>query len=479
MWHHGGVHVATTSKQAERPGAMARAWAAVRDFYFAPAKPTGRATEFGKLSFERPRGLLSTPSTTTQARELRYAGYQSHPGYGCTPDRVVQLFRQAEQGSPMGQCDLFDDIIERDCTLRNLLDQREQSVAGKPATIQAGGPSERDELAARVLATAFRDLSRIALLQHQIGGANRYGWGATEVVWEPRSIEGRDWIVPVWLAHVPARRFAISNRNELLLVTDAAPSGEALEAGKWMVTQRPGPLARAALMRSAIWPAMWKSFSARDWVVYAEMFGIPLVHATYADGAGGEVTDDNSRALAEEIVAKIGSSGGAVTPESIKVTIHEGRKADGTGLHGSLIAWSNAEMSKLINGSTLANDNAGSGGASYALGAVHDAVRWDNVQYDAALVEDAFGRSISAQFILYNGLVGVAPPALRIQVVRDVAPEVRLRCADIARNKLGIPLSLSQLRFEAGFREPLGPDDAIEPPAPAPVTPAMPAQGEP
>jgi phage gp29-like protein len=52
-------------------------------------------------------------------------------------------------------------------------------------------------------------------------------------------------------------------------------------------------------------------------------------------------------------------------------------------VHLAEISHCNAEMSKLVNGSTLTNDSTGSGGASYALGSVHDGVRLEAVQYDA------------------------------------------------------------------------------------------------
>ena len=228
--------------------------------------------------------------------------------------------------------------------VRNLLDQRELAVAGKPYTIQAGGPGNVEEMAARVLAAAHDDLETIATMQHQLG-ANRYGWAASEIDWDVRTIDGRDWVVPVWFANVPARRFRIDTRlNELRLTTEASPQGEPLRPGKWMVTTRPGSLARAALLRTAVWPALWKSFSARDWLVYAEMFGVPLVQAIYQDlDTGGDgATDDSARATAEEIVRRLGSSGGAVTPKSVEVKIHETRGADNCGTHGALIALAGA-----------------------------------------------------------------------------------------------------------------------------------------
>lgn len=436
-------------------GAWARLWSAV-------------AAIFARASLTRPGDMPTTAPRGQQARNSK-RDWQGHPGYGVDPQRVIQLFREAEAGSPSQQCDLFDDIIERDSTLRSLLEQRELAVAGKPHMIQAGGPGDVEALAAAVLSEAHEDLDTIAMLRHQLG-AGRYGWAATEVDWDFRVINGRQWAVPVHLANVPARRFRIdTGTNELRLITEAAPQGEALGAGKWLVSRRPGPLARAGLMRTAIWPSIWKSFSARDWLVYAEMFGIPLVQAIYDDtGIGGEATDAEARAVAEEIVRRIGSSGGATTPKSVEVKVHETRGADNSGTHGSLIALANAEMAKLINGATLTSDNAGSGGASYALGAVHASTRYDLVVADAALLEEAWRRHVARPFMLYNGLTGRAP-RLGLQIAPEVAPKTFLECADLAANKLRLPLSASQLRRNTGLREPI---DAADTVTGTPLTPS-------
>lgn len=460
------------ARGAARHGIAERLWTAVRQIFRTERPQLPAARRGHALSLVRPQPLGDLPPSGHHARELKYSYYQDHPGHGCTPQRVISIFRDAEVGFPTTQCDLFDDVVENDCTLRNLFDQRTQAVAGKPHAIQAGGPSAEDELVARVLASAFENLQLIGFFEHQLG-FNRYGWGATEIDWGELEFEGRTWIVPIWLANVPARRFRIDTRtDQLLLITDDKTEGESLKAGKWCVTRGRGPLARAGLMRSAVWPALWKRFSTRDWVVYSEMFGIPLVQATYddVDSPGGGASDIDSRTVAEEIVRRFGSSGGAVTPKSIEVKIHEaGRESDSSGTHGNLIRFANAEMGKLINGSTLANDNAGSGGASYALGEVHDSVRWDNVVSDAGRLEESIRTQIFAPFLRFNGLEGKAKaPRMRIQVVRDLSPKVRLECADIALNKLGIPISTSQVRQDASFREPLNEGDSA--PGAAPVT---------
>ena len=61
-----------------------------------------------------------TPSTRI-TRPLRFDETQAHPGFGLTPERVLRIFRAAEAGYPAAQCDLFDDLIENDGHLRDLL----------------------------------------------------------------------------------------------------------------------------------------------------------------------------------------------------------------------------------------------------------------------------------------------------------------------------------------------------------------------
>jgi phage gp29-like protein len=428
---------------------------------------------WASLSLRRAKQLPTSAPAGNDAREMPWDAYQNHPGYGVTVERVVSVFGQAEGGWPREQCDLFDDLIEGDGHLRSLFEQRSQAVAGKPYVIQAGGGSDEDKLAARVLEAAMRKLPLIPFFEHQLS-CNRYGWGATEIDWGLLEFEGRTWAVPIGFTNVPARRFRIDpHSNTLRLLTAEHPSvGEELRAGKWIITQRPGPLARAALMRTATWTTCYKRFGTRDWVIYSHKFGLPLVLVSYEDGGppAGNATDDPTRIVLQEIVRNVGSDGGAVVPDGVKVEIKEAdRSGDASKTHGALIAYCNSENSKLVNGSTLANDNAGSGGASYALGEVHASVRWDNVQYDAALLEESVRTQIAAAFVHFNRM-GAAAPLLKMQVVRDLTPMVRAKVTSIYVNELGGEASRTQLSEELGYRAPLDASDRLPgKPAPAPA----------
>lgn len=430
-------------------------------------------------SIERSRALPAGPSST-RARDLKWGNYPGHPGYGCDPARAVAIFLQADAGTTSTMCDLIDDIVERDCTLRDLFEAREQAVAGRPSVIQSDGSAGDDELAAQALAIACDRLPMLDWEQHQIGGCNRYGWGATEISWEWTTLTGlgdRLWCVPVHLANVPARRFRVdTRRDELLLITEENPQGEPLAPGCWCVTRRPGPLPRAGLMRTGIWPALWKGMSVRDAMVFSEMYGVPMLQVTYDDVGqpGNASTDSAAREVAEEIVQRMGSSGGAVTPKSIEVKVHDAARAAGGSPHAAWVALCNAELAKLINGSTLANDNAGSGGASYALGQVHATTTWAKTVFDAAKLSASFRQFFAAPFVHYNQLAA-RPPVLHKQIAQDMPPKTWLECADLAKNKLGIAISVNQVRRTVGFSAPLNAKDTAESataPSPADGPPA-------
>jgi phage gp29-like protein len=357
-------------------------------------------------------------------------------------------------------------VIETDCHLRNLFEQRGQAVAGKPWVIQPSGSSAEDKLAADVLQAALSPLPMVGVWEHQLT-FNRYGYGASEIDWDVREIAGREWIVPTWFANVPARRFKIDERDQLRLITaDAGTAGEPLAAGKWIVTRRNGGrLARQALMRSAIWPAKFKRDTFGDWYIFCQKYGLPFTLVKYLlEG------DEETKETAYEIIESLPEDGGAMITKDFEVEIKE-RSASSSDVFSNLIDVCNRELSKLINGSTLSNDNGDSGGASYALGDVHDSVRFESVQYDCERVQESFRLHVAEPFVRFNGLAALAP-TLSFHIARDATPKQFLDNADAAVNKLGVRISRTQLKQVTGLREPLNDADAIErAPAAAPSSP--------
>lgn len=425
-------------------------------------RPPGAASI--ALSLERTRPI---PRSSPQGRDAHdlyfFDSFAEHPGRGLTPERMFASFRLAELGYPQRQVDLFDDLVERDGHTRNLFEHREGVIANKPLVLNPGGtPNDVSQLAARVLGFALGRLALKDAFKHLLR-VNRYGYSAVEIEWGVIDFEGRPWVVPVDLILVPARRFRIGTIgmapdvriDELRLYAELErPMGDDLRPGKWLVVKRqPAQLARAGLMRTAAPLILAKGLSFRDLIVLSQRYGIPMPIAEY-----DETADDLAKDVAAEIVRNLGTDGGAVVPkDKIKLEIVKGVDAK-SPIQYPLLAYCNAELSKLVNGSTLRNDSASTSGASYAMANVHNQVAWDEVKGDGDLLAEAITLQIGGPFVRYNNLACEAPRA-SIIVEPDLDSDGFMSIAVKARNELGIPVSKSQVMERCGLRAPMGPDD--------------------
>jgi phage gp29-like protein len=421
-------------------------------------------------SLERPRPLPAQPPRGRDARDLRY--YDSwipHPGTGLTPGGLVAAMRQAEQGYPQLQVDLFDDIVEGDAHLRNLFEHRERVVAKAPLVINPGSPDKEAQLAASVLSYALSLLPLKAAFEHLLR-VNRYGYAGVELDWDVVDVDGRPWIVPVHLSLVPARRFRIGvmgmipvkgeedevRLDELRLYKVLeVPQGHPLNPGKWLQLKRqPSQVARGGLMRTAAPLAMGKRFSFRDWLILCERYGLPFPVLQY----DGEASDQATLDLMRDILRRIGSDGGAAVAKAIDFKIEKGIDVK-DALQASFIAFANNEMSKLINGSTLRNDNAAGGTGSYGLGDVHNQVAWDEVRGDGEMLAEAIDGQICVPFTVFNNIARRNPPRAQIMVEPDLGPMEFMDLAVKHVNELGGKASLVQVHQRTGLRMPLTKED--------------------
>ncbi len=381
--------------------------------------------------------------------------YRSHPGTGAVPDVVNSIFREAENGRPTRQCDLFEDLIENDGHLRSLIDSRVMSVAGKPYIVAAGGDADEDIEAARLLDEAIRGTTNmVEMFVHQLG-ARYFGFALSEILWDISERNGA--LFPRHFVNAPPRRFMFDDQDRPRLLTDATTwEGIPLEPGRWMFSVNgAGIVARSGLMRTATWWAVFKRMCVRDWVIFCEKFGIPFVYGRYSADA-----NDDDIAELSEAVRDIGEAGQAVLPLEHEVKIENvGRDGGTESVFGGMTRLCNEELAKLIAGATLTTDTGGPG--SYALGRVHQQRGFDLVVSDAEFLAAQFERDIGAPFCQFNGL-NARPPRLKISVVRDIDPLVRAQMADILANKLGLELDEEQIRNEFQFKRPINAEGTLK-----------------
>lgn len=56
--------------------------------------------------------------------------FQGHPSRGLTPSRLAQIMDAAEQGDLVGQCELFEDMEEKDGHIMSEMGKRRRAVLG-------------------------------------------------------------------------------------------------------------------------------------------------------------------------------------------------------------------------------------------------------------------------------------------------------------------------------------------------------------
>lgn len=415
------------------------------------------------------RDLPAKPGTGRQAKAwLAFDQAQAHPGHGLTPEAVVTIFRAAERGALARQCDLFDDVIENDGHLRSLINSRVAAVSGKEYVIQPGAPDDASVRAAEQLQllAGVDDLGLSEWFEHEQGGIF-YGYAAAEIEWQIR----RGFVAPARLHCLPARRFTMHGGTSLRLMTEARPTGEQLLPGQWVVHRRKhANLARAGLMRTAVWWSLFKRMSMADWVVFAERYGLP-----FAIGKYDAVTNSpDARAKLEEALQQIGDDGYAIMEKGCEIAFSEASSSStGPSVHGAICDRADAEMAKLIAGATLTQDSGGPG--SFALGQVHESREFSLAIADAVRIASDFRRDIAVPFLAYNGYPeGTAPPKLKIQLTRDLDAKTRAEVAAIVVNELGASIDAQPVLDELGFRRAEG-DEAL----PGTRTSISPAPAEP
>lgn len=386
-------------------------------------------------------------------------GTSTRPGINLTPQRILAALRQAEIGSPLMQCDMFEDVLENDGHMRGQYESRLESVAFRPWVIRPGGKETASIEAANALTRALKRTNMLLLLWHMMDALG-FGYSAANTVWG--FDVGARLVVPRWFLLAAHRRFLIDTDIAALgslgagqlrfrTPTNQFP-GEELLRGEWIVAQRMHRLvARAGLFRTCVWWAYFKRMSVTDWIVFAEKFGIPFVLGYYNERSSPE-----SRQALLEAVTNIGSDGQAVLADLTKIVVQGSdqgmRSGDVASLHPAIVAACDAEISKVITGATLNVESGGPG--SFALGKVHEGRANAKIFADGLWLQSIFHECVVQPFLEYNpAFASAEPPQLVIRVRPEMSPDIAVRVYQKLQ-AMGLDIEDEQMYEEYGLRRP-------------------------
>ncbi|EJA1741399.1 DUF935 domain-containing protein, partial [Escherichia coli] len=186
------------------------------------------------------------------------------------------------------------------------------------------------------------------------------------------------------------------NLNELRL-RDASYHGLELQPFGWFMHRaksRTGYVGTNGLVRTLIWPFIFKNYSVRDFAEFLEIYGLPMRVGKYPTGS-----TNREKATLMQAVMDIGRRAGGIIP--MGMTLDFQSAADGqSDPFMAMIGWAEKAISKAILGGTLTTE-AGDKGAR-SLGEVHDEVRREIRNADVGQLARSINRDLIYPLLALN-----------------------------------------------------------------------------
>ena len=392
---------------------------------------------------------------------------------GLTPVKLAGILAACDQGEHVQYVILAEEMEERDPHYASVLGTRKRAVSGVAPVVEAAGEDAQSQKIADAVREAIAEHESFAELVEDLLDGLGKGWGMVEINW---GRSAREWW-PESFEHVEPR-FIRFDRATLrvphLLTEDAPAEGEPLQPFKYAFHTprlKSGIPLRGGLARLVAFTWMCKAFALKDWVSFAETYGLPLRLGRY----GNEATAEDVEKL-YQAVANIGTDAAAVLSESMKIEfVNAVAGTGGDRLFENLSRYLDEQTSKAVLGQTMTSDDGG----SMAQAVVHNEVRHDIAAADARQVSATIRRDIVRAYVDLNFGVQDRYPGLKIEVAEPEDHAARVK-AGVSLVEAGVTLRASELRGAAGYSDPEEGDEVVGAPAsatPPPVAP--PASSEP
>lgn len=322
--------------------------------------------------------------------------WSTYPGRGITPGKLANILQEADQGYPARQVELFRDAEEKDGHLTAEMGKRRAAVMGLNYEVFPDSDDAKAEKTAEFCREVIFGLEDFDDLINDLVDAVAQGWAMCEIKWDVSSGQA----VIADHVKIPQERTLWDDNSIPRLATDASPAkGEEIPPFKVIFHRRKGsPLfaVKAGIMRTCIWWWLFKNFSVKDWMAFADVFGVPLRVGKYDVGASVDDRDALKKAL-----VSLGSDGAALISKSTEIEFIESKISGGSQMIFERLAnFCDKANSKAILGQTLTTDVNNSG--SRALGEVHNQVRTDLRDADALALAKTLRQQLLRPLVIFN-----------------------------------------------------------------------------
>ncbi|MFQ6048341.1 MAG: DUF935 family protein [Phycisphaerae bacterium] len=380
--------------------------------------------------------------------------WRDYPADGLTPARLAQILRAADEGALDAAMQLYEQMEEKDAHLFSVANTRRLALTGLPWQVVSA--ADVVEGLDRALADEAADYCREQLteldgfdeaLQHLALAMGR-NIAIAELLWQAEGSGHRlAGIVPVDFT-----RIVFDELDRPRILTEQEPyKGIELPANKFVVHTPhsvSGHPSRGGLLRVSALAFLGKHYAVKDWLVFAEVFGMPVRIARYEPSA----TPQEKRELLE-MLQKLGSDAAGIFSKAVELELVEARGGGGRAPYQAIAEFFNREISKAWLGQTLTTDTAGTTG-TFAAARIHEQVRQDlredDIRKEARTIRQQVLRPV-AQFKF-----GLEVPVPYFRRKMDLPRDLR-ELADVlavAVNELGIRVPRRWAHEMLGIPEP-------------------------
>lgn len=337
---------------------------------------------------------LRRPDTNEIAVAQVTDKYSEYPSNGLTPVKLAEIFKEADAGDVLRQMELFEEMEEKDPHLFSQLQTRKNAVTGLDFEIIPFSDDPRDKEIADFIEEQINGIESLEDVETDLLDAIGKGFAVSEIMWGYD--EGHVVVREIESRH--QKRFFWDSLDDSFKVrTKDAPEGILLPANKFIVHRykaRSGHTSRAGILRVVAWMYLFKNYDLKDWVSFAEVYGLPLRLGKYAPGA----SEADKVALMQALI-QIGADAAGIIPDGTSIDFITTEKTSSSDLYERLARYCDEQISKAILGQTLTSD---SGGGSYAQSKTHNDVRHDLTVADCKSLASTLRRDLIRPLCIFN-----------------------------------------------------------------------------
>lgn len=342
--------------------------------------------------------VLDEPQTQSNAKlATLYREFADHPSSGLNPAKLATILREAEQGNLKAQCELAEDMEEKDAHIQSELGKRRMALQGVDWKITPPrNATAQEQKDAELIQELLEDATWLEDAIFDLSDATLKGFSNIELDWEyaegvhcVANVMHRD---PSWFQVHPGDRTMLRLRDGSYEGAELAPFGWLRHTSK----AKSGYLTRSGLVRVLAWPFLFKNYSVRDLAEFLEIYGLPIRLGRYPEGAHESEKNTLMRA-----VMSIGHNAGGIIPKGMDIDFQNAANGNPDSFM-AMISWCEKSQSKAILGGTLTSQADGKTSTN-ALGNVHNEVREEIRNFDLARLADTFTRDLVYPLYALNG----------------------------------------------------------------------------